>query len=119
MTRLKQGILNKVLGSFDTDQLARSIIYLDSKLIHAGKMIRVGDVIINLPWDAHIVFIDFEPRANWGHTCCYLAICKDSDEIIQVPAQMPPFLKTQASTFNLLWRGAFAPEWTVMTNKTS
>ncbi len=53
--------------------------------------------------------------ANWGHDCCYLAIQRDNDEVIQVAAHMPPFLKAETSTFRLLWRGPQAPEWAVAT----
>jgi hypothetical protein len=78
--------------------------------------VQIGDALVEVPWDAHIVFVDLEPRANWGHACCYLAIRRDGDEVIQVAAQMPPFLKGKTSTFRLLWRGPLAPEWAVVTN---
>jgi len=116
MTEPAQRILDKVRGSLGADRLASAIVYLDWNPIRAGERVRVGDVQIDVPWDAHIAFVDLEPRANWGHACCYLAIRQDTDEVIQVAAHMPPFLKAETSTFRLLWRGPLTPEWAVATS---
>jgi hypothetical protein len=95
------------------ERLAGAIVYLDLNPIPAGERVQVGDALIEVPWDAHIVFVDLEPKANWGDACCYLAIRRDTDEVIKVAAQMPPFLKDETSTFRLLWRHPLAPEWAV------
>lgn len=116
MTELARRILDKVRGSMGADQLAGAIVYVDCNPIRAGERVQVGDAVIEVPWDAHIAFVDLEPGANWGHACCYLAIRPDADEVIQVAAHMPPFLKARTSTFRLLWRGPLAPEWAVATN---
>jgi len=116
MTELAQRILDKVRGSLDADRLAGAIVYLDWNPIRAGERVQVGDALIEVPWDAHIAFVDLEPKANWGHASCYLAIRRDAEEVIQVASQMPPFLKAETSTFRLLWRGPLAPKWAVATN---
>jgi len=113
MTELAQRILDKVRGSLGADRLSGAIVYLDWNPIRAGERVQVGDVLIEVLWDAYIVFVDLEPMANWGHVCCYLAIRRDGDEIIHVAANMSPFLKAETSTFRLLWRGPLAPEWAV------
>jgi hypothetical protein len=110
-----QRILEKVRDTIGADQLANSIVYLDRNSWQAGERKQVGGVLMDVPWDANIVFVDLEPKANWGHKCCYLAIRQDADDIIQVAAQMPPFLKAETSTFRFLWRGPLAPEWAVVT----
>jgi hypothetical protein len=116
MTELAQRILDKVRGSLGADRLLGTIVYLDWNPIRAGERVQLGDALIEVPWDAHITFVDLEPKANWGHACCYLAIRRDGDEVIHVAAHMPPFLKAETSTFRLLWRGPLAPEWAVATN---
>lgn len=115
MTDLDQQILDKVRDTIGADQLAYCIVYLDRNPWHAGERKHLGDVLIDVPWNANIAFVDLEPKANWGHKCSYLAIRQDADDIIQVAAQMPPFLKPEISTFRLLWRGPHAPEWAVAT----
>ncbi len=115
MTDLDQRILGIVRSSLGDARLANAIIYIDQRQIEAGVRAQIGDALIEVPWDARIAFVDLEPGVNWGHECCYLAIRRDSDEVIKFTAQMPPFLKAGTSTFRLLWRGPLAPEWAVAT----
>ena len=116
MTNLEQHIMDKVRGSLGADRLEGAIIYLDHDLKRAGERVSVADMVIDVPWDGHIAFVDLEPKANWGHACSYLAIRLYGDEVIELAAHMPPFLKAEASTFRLLWRGPLAPEWAVARN---
>jgi hypothetical protein len=116
MTESSQRVLDRVRRLLGADRLAGAIVYLDWNPIRAGETMHVGDVSISAPWDAQIAFVDLEPKANWGHACCYLAIRLDADEVIQIEAHMPPFLKGETSTFRLLWRGPLAPEWAVATD---
>lgn len=115
MTDQEQRLLEIVRNSIGADQLASSIVYLDRNFWRAGESRQLGGARIEVPWDASMLFVDLEPRANWGHKCCYLALRRDSDEVIRVDAQMPPFLKADTATFRLLWRGPLAPEWAVVT----
>jgi hypothetical protein len=115
MTENNQRILDKVRSSLGGDQLASAIVYVGRAQIHAGVRVQFGDALIEVPWEAHIAFVDLEPGANWGHACCYLAIRRDADDVIKVSARMPPFLKAEPSAFRLLWRGPLAPKWAVVT----
>lgn len=115
MTELELRMLDKVRARLGADRLANAIAYLDRNPIRAGARAQFGDALIEAPWDAHIAFVDLEPQANWGHACCYLALRQGGDEIIEVAARMPPFLKAETATFRLLWRGPLAPEWAVVT----
>lgn len=117
MTKAEQSILISVRNSLGIDLLTGTIIYLNINSVHKGEQVKFGDVIINVPWDAELVFVDLEPIMNWGHECCYLLIRKNADEVIRIEARMPPSLKDSTSTFRLLWRGDLAPEWAVMTNE--
>lgn len=116
MTNLEQRIMDKVRNSLSAERLEKAIVYLDRELKRAAERVSVGDVVIDLPWDGHMAFVDLEPKANWGHACSYLAIRLDGHEVIKLAAQMPPFLKAETSTFGLLWRGPLAPEWAVARN---
>jgi len=116
VTEQEQRILSKAMEQLGKEQLDDAIVYLDWKPVHACERLQLGDAQFNVPWDAHMVFVDLEPGVNWGHRCCYLAMRQDSDEVIRITAQMPPFLKDEASSFRLLWRGPIAPEWAVAIN---
>ncbi len=118
MTNLEERILNKVRDRLGADRIENAIIYLDHNLKSPSKQLHAGDVAMDMPWNGHIAFVDLEPGLNWGHSCLYLAIPLDDGEVIEVAAQMPPFLKTETATFHLLWRGPLAPQWAVATNPT-
>ncbi len=116
MTEFEQGILDKIRNILGTEELDGAIVYLNWNQIRPDERVHVGDAILVAPWVAYIAFVDLEPRANWGHACYYLAISRDSDDIIKVAAHMPPFLKEETSTYSLLWRGPLVPEWAVATH---
>lgn len=111
MTDLLQRIMNRVRDCLGAERLATAIVYLDPALKHNGEQVPFGDVVIDVRWDSFIVFVDLEPKANWGHACSYLAIRLDGDDVSEYAAHMPPFLKAEVSSFCLLWRGPLAPEW--------
>lgn len=116
MNTLEQRIIDIVYGSLEADRLEKAIVYLDRNLQRTPERLSVGDVVIDVPWDGHIVFVDLEPEANWGHSCCYLAIRLEGDDVIEFAAQMPPFLQAETSNFHFLWKGSLAPEWAVVKN---
>jgi len=116
MTNLEQSIMNKVRDYLGEERLQKVIIYLDPNPKRSEDPVAVGDIVVTVPWDSHLVFIDFEPMVNWGHACSYLAIRANGNDAIEFKAHMPPFLKTEKSQFELLWRGPLAPEWAVATD---
>jgi hypothetical protein len=113
LNELEQRILNKLRESLGSDRLQSAIAYLDHQPKRAGDCLSVADVNIRLPWDGHVAFVDLEPQANWGHACAYFAIRLDGEDVMELPARMPPFMKAGESNFSLLWRGPLAPEWAV------
>ncbi|MFO7616501.1 MAG: hypothetical protein R6V75_04550 [Bacteroidales bacterium] len=114
MNTLEKEILRKVAAILGLELLEKVNIYLNGDLKPAGASVPAGDGFIDLPWEGHVVFVDLEPKANWGHPCQYLAIQQDGDDHIGMLAQMPPFLQSDDPTvYRLLWRGPLAPEWTV------
>ena len=116
MTEIAQRVLDIARSSLDPDRMANSIIYLDWNPINAGEEMHIGDDVITIPWDAYVAFVDLEPGVNWGHECRYLIIRLNDDEFIQKAARMPPFLKSEETTFRFLWRGPHAPKWAVATS---
>lgn len=112
MDAMAQSLIDRVREIVAAGALDQAIVY-SGGLRRAGESVRCGDTSITLEWDAHMVFVDLEPGANWGHACCYLAIGQGTGELIQAPARMPPHLKSESPAFDLLWRGPLAPEWAV------
>ena len=114
MNTLEKELLRKLAAILGLELLEKVNIYLNGDLIPAGSSVPAGGGFIVMPWDGHVLFVDLEPRANWGHACSYLAVRRDGDDFIELKAHMPPFLKAdEPNSFRLLWRGPMAPEWTV------
>ena len=113
MTREEQRILDQVRAQLAPQESNRAVVYLDDTPRHAGDRVAVADAVIEAPWDARIAFVDLEPGVNWGHACRYLAVRREGEGVVAVPARMPPFLKAGATKFRFLWRGPDAPEWAV------
>lgn len=109
-----QRILDVVFVTLGSEEMTGAIVYLRAEPLSRVVQLEVGDAVIDAPWDAHVVFVDLDPGANWGHACCYLAIRQDSEDVVTVPARMPPFLKAGSTDFHLLWRGPLAPDWAVV-----
>lgn len=95
------------------ERLARAIVYLSDEPRSAGERVSVAGAIVEFPWRGSVVFVDLEPGVNWAHSCSYLAVRSDADDVIEVAARMPPFLKADGSQFRCIWRGPQAPEWAV------
>lgn len=115
MRESDQGIFERVSTVFDDATLSNAIVYLSREIAHAGARVHAGDVLIDIPWEARIVFVDLEPQANWGHRCAYIILQCEGNGCIRKDAQMPPFLKPGGMPFRLLSKGAAVPEWTVAT----
>ena len=113
---LAQRVLDTVRARFGADGVQALIIYLDGTLRCAGAHFPIGDIVIAMPWDGYLAFVDAEPGVNWGHACAYLAVQLDGVETAWFSAQMPPFLKAGGASFRELWCGPHAPRWAVATN---
>ena len=116
MTGSDQNILARVRGILGDEILLNAIVYVSHETVHAGTQVHLGDALIDIPWEAWVVFADLEPQANWGHRCAYIVLQHEGNEFMQKNAQMPPFLKLGGMPFRLLWKGAEAPEWAVAVN---
>ncbi|MBS0423727.1 MAG: hypothetical protein JSR71_04705 [Proteobacteria bacterium] len=108
-----RSIFERVRAVLGDEILLSAIVYVSHETVRAGTKIQFGDALMDVPWDAWIVFADLEPQANWGHRCVYLILQCEGNEFVQESAQMPPFLKPGGMPFRLLWKGSEVPDWAV------
>lgn len=113
MMQSDRSIFERVRAVLGDEMLLNAIVYVSHEMVPAGMRIQLGDALMDVPWDAWIVFTDLEPQANWGHRCVYIAFQHEGNEFMQKNAQMPPFLKPGGMPFRLLWKGSEAPDWAV------
>lgn len=113
MMESDRSIFERVRAVFGDEILLNAIVYISHEAVHAGTHIHLGDVLIDVPWEAQVTFADLEPQANWGHRCAYVVFQLEGGGFIRKDAQMPPFLKPGGMPFRFLWKGNEAPEWAV------
>jgi hypothetical protein len=107
-------ILDRIKFRYNETYLENTVIYVCPELVPSGEF-DFGDIKLILPWNAYLVFIDLNPKANWGHNCCYIAFEKGGNKTIRVEAQFPPFFISIQWRFILFWKGPDIPDWAVMT----
>ena len=92
-----------------------AVLYVLQEVQPQGRAFELGDTQVNRPYDAVVFFADLEPDVNWGHRCRYLVIDVTGANREAIDAQWPPFLRSVPSSLRLVWKGAAAPAWAVVT----
>jgi hypothetical protein len=73
------------------EELNHGVAYAAEMPIPAGEKLRFPRITIDVPWPAQLAFADREPQANWGHSCRYILINRETGELISHEARFPPF----------------------------
>ena len=73
------------------EELNSGVAYAEETPIPAGERLRFPRIDIVVPWPAYLAFVDREPLANWGHSCRYVLINRDTGELSSNEARFPPF----------------------------
>ena len=80
-----------VLDQLTDGERGSSVMYLATDPVAAGTTLQFARLTFVCPWDAHLVFVDLDPMANWGHACRYVCVNRDTGETRTTAAQLPPF----------------------------
>lgn len=86
------------------DEIEKSIIIWNKSVLKKGALIRIGKKNIEMPFDGYLLFIDLEPKANWGHYVLYILINSSNQESKTLKEQFPPFFEEYPSEFRVLLR---------------
>ena len=81
-----------------------AIIYWDETLLEAGDTIKAGNQPIEMPFKVYMVFIDLEPKANWGHATYYGLIDINTSAIKLVKREFPPYSGNAPPSYKVLLR---------------
>lgn len=95
-----------VKGQLTPDEVRRGVVYAAVAPIPAGEQLRFPGVAIDVPWPAHLAFVDREPLANWAHSSRYVLVRIETGEIVSHEARLPPSPVGQ----NPHWRVAYKAE---------
>ena len=89
-----------VTSRLTQDELDHAVAYAADTPVEAGTVLEFPHVVLSVPWEAVLAFVDREPLANWGHSSRYLLLRRGADEVLSEEARFPPF----GSDVRLNWR---------------
>lgn len=100
-----------LLDRLTSDERARWVVYLDSRVRQAGDVLDLAGTHVALDQDAMIAFVDEAPGANWHHPCHYLIAPVRGGETRRYPAGTPPSLDGLPPTWRVLWKPTDCEPW--------
>lgn len=93
----------------------RAVLYVLQDVQPQGRAFELGGTPLSRPYDAVVFFVDLEPGVNWDHRCRYLVMDVTGANREAIDARRPPFLRSVPRSLRLVWKGAAAPAWAVVT----
>lgn len=97
-------MLKIVLKNLSTKEKERAIIYWDKKLLEVGDKVKIGRKTIDMSFKGYMVFVDLEPKANWGHPCLYFLIDIRTQDIKIIKEEFPPYFGDYPQSFKVILR---------------
>jgi hypothetical protein len=108
---LSEDELNSILDAQLTrPERAGSVVYVFTGLIPGGTKLEFPRASLEVPWEARLAFIDREPRANWGHSCRYVLINRETGEIRSLEARFPPFRREELRRWKVVYQAPGVPD---------
>ena len=98
------GILIFLKNQLEEAHLQEAIIYREGQILRKGTRFPIGRRTFILPFDAHLVFVDLEPKANWGHPCTYFFIDTDGNNFEKSIEMFPPYTGNFPDTWIVIQR---------------
>jgi hypothetical protein len=86
------------------EDVGRSVIYWDTRVVRAGVMVDLGGQRQKMPYDGTLAIIDLAPSFNWAHPCLLLMIRDDGGEVRTVRASFPPRGRGFPDAFQIILR---------------
>jgi hypothetical protein len=97
-------ILELVRRILTPEQIERSIIYWDKRVLPDGTPIKAGPQTFLMPYNGTVVFVDLSPTYNWAHPCLYIFIDSTAKKTHLMKASLPPFFGTPDEYYVILLR---------------
>jgi hypothetical protein len=96
----EEELRSAVTSRLTRSELDHAVAYAADEPLEAGTVLQLPHLVLSVPWEAVLAFVDREPLANWGHSSRYLLMRRGADEEMSVEARLPPF----GSDVQLSWR---------------
>lgn len=88
-----EDFVSDVLAHLPPVERANGVVYAAEaeKPFPAGTQFQFPGIVVKVPADAYLAFIDRQPTANWGHAARYLLVGCESGKTWSFETRLPPF----------------------------
>ncbi len=108
---LSEDKLNSILNSqLTAAERADGVMYAFVDPIPAQKGLGFPGVNLQIPWEALLAFVDREPRADWGHSCRYVLINRETGQVRSTEARFPPFRPEELRRWKVVYQAPDVPD---------
>lgn len=97
----------------------RAVVYELADTPVQGTVLSFPHLVIHVPSDALVAFIDQEPTANWGHACRYVLVELSTGRVSSWDARFPPFGIPLGSEWRVAYQAASVPQGAIVRPKPS
>ncbi len=97
-------ILELILKILTPEQIEKSFIYWNKRVLPEGTPIKAGPQTLLMPYKGTVVFVDIAPTYNWAHPCLYIFIDSTTKKTQLMEASFPPFFGTPDENYVILLR---------------
>jgi hypothetical protein len=92
------------------EERANAVAYAAEQPVTAGTRLEFPGVVIDVPTEAYVAFIDRQPTANWGHPARYLLVNRQSGDVRSVDARFPPFRQGGELHWHVVYQAPSVPD---------
>lgn len=104
-----EGVRSAVIRALSAEERRGAVVYARTQLLLAGEALAVPHQVARAPWPSWLFFIDREPSANWGHSCRYVLVGIDLQDVHSIEARFPPAEPMLASAWTVTYRASDVP----------
>jgi len=100
------------LASLSDEEREVGAVYVSAGVVGEGEELYAGRERIEVDIPSYVVFVDLEPRANWGHPCLYLLVDVEGG-VSRLEARFPP----SRADLRLVSRAPAVEDWMLLTER--
>ena len=99
-----------LVAQLDERELGGGVAYYAEGLLEEGESLDAPGLEARAPFASLLGFVDRAPTANWSHSCRYLLVSLESEEVLSIEAQLPPFGPAGRRRWHVAYQAAAVPD---------
>jgi len=92
------------------EERAGGVAYAAHRTVPAGTTLEFPGILIDVPVEAYIAFIDRQPSANWGHPARYVLVSRETGGVRSMNTRLPPFGQGGDLQWQVIYKAPSVPE---------